>query len=111
VERNGEEDAKGYRLGEPMRALVAIFQLVPKTIWKTHLVPSGMPSWRARKRVFDAVLGWAGKGMLCLAGGFRTVIRSSALTSQHLVYSKLPGRYHSQRVTVSGEGEGEGKGQ
>jgi hypothetical protein len=61
-ERNGEKDARGYRLDEPMRALVAVCQLVLKTIWKAHPVPLGMPSWKTRERVFGAVLGWTGTG-------------------------------------------------
>jgi hypothetical protein len=50
---------------------------------------------RARDDVFDEV--------------FRTLRRSSSFTSRHLVDSKLPGRYHSQRLRVSGGGDGNGQ--
>jgi hypothetical protein len=53
--RTAEKDPRGYRLEEPMRALVAVSELVPKTIWKTHLVPLGMPSRKTRNSVFDAI--------------------------------------------------------
>jgi hypothetical protein len=55
AEGNADKDPRGYRLHEPMRALVAVSQLGPKTIWKTHLVPLGMPSWGTRNSVFDAI--------------------------------------------------------
>jgi hypothetical protein len=53
--RNAGKDPTGYRLDEPMRALVAVSQLVPNTIWETQLVPLGRPSWKTRSSVFDAI--------------------------------------------------------
>jgi hypothetical protein len=55
AEGNAETDPRGYRVHEPMRALVAVSQLVPNTIWETHLVPLGRPSWKTRNSVFDAI--------------------------------------------------------
>jgi hypothetical protein len=53
--RDAEKDPTGYRLDEPMRALVAVSQLVPQT----QLVPLGMPSGKTRNSVFDAMAtGW-----------------------------------------------------
>jgi hypothetical protein len=49
-----------------------------------------MPSWRARSRIFDAILDWMGIRAEVFDGGLPSMEKSSAFTSQHLVYSKLP---------------------
>jgi hypothetical protein len=59
-EGNAENERRGYRPDEPMRALVAVCQLIPKTVWKAHLVPLGMPSWKTRNSVFDAFVDGMG---------------------------------------------------
>jgi hypothetical protein len=63
AEENAYKEPKGYRLDEPMRALVARSQLIPKAIWKAHFVPLGWPGWRTRNYVFSAILDRMGVGV------------------------------------------------
>jgi hypothetical protein len=73
-----------------MRGQVAVSQAVRKTVWKAHLVPLGMPSWKTWSGIFDAIPDWMGIRADVFDGGLPNIERSSAFTSQHLVYSKLP---------------------
>jgi hypothetical protein len=107
--RNGGRDARGHRFDERMRALVAVSQPVRRTVWKAHLVPLGMRSWKTRSRVFGAILDWMGIGADVFDGCLTKVEKSSVFTSQQLVYSKLAKRHHAQRIGVSGGGDCKGQ--
>jgi hypothetical protein len=93
-----EKDPRGYRLDEPMRALVAVSQLVPKTLWKTHLVPLGMPSWKTRNSVFDAILDWMGVRADVFDGGRPNIEKILSIWFAR----SSPKRYQAQRIRVPG---------
>jgi hypothetical protein len=97
--RNAERDPRGYRLGEPMRALIAVSQLLPKTIWRTHLVPLGMPSWKTRDSVFDAILDRMGVRADAFDGSRPNIERILSIRFAR----SSPKRYHAQPIRVPGE--------
>jgi hypothetical protein len=73
-----------------MRALVAVSQLVPNTIWETHLVSLGRPSWKTRNSVFGAIPDRMGVRDDVFDGSRPNIEKILSISSQHLVYSKLP---------------------
>jgi hypothetical protein len=102
--RNTEKDPTGYRLDEPMRPLVAVSQLVPKTIWKTHLVPLGMPSWKTRNSVFDAIPDRMGVRADVFDGSRPNIEKILSIWFTR----SSPKRYQAQRISVNAGGRGRG---